>query len=331
MNPPKVTDEDYINFIIATPREVTATEAERVQPESKNAPAHDAFTRLLSRLEPDAETLWAEARTQIDLQSGILVLDDSTLEKPYSERNALVYRHWSGKQKAVVAGINLITLLWTDGSRCVPIDYRLFDKDTDGRTKNDHFAEMLLCAHQRGFNPQLICFDSWYGSIENLKLVRALGWHFLTRLKSNRQVNVQKSGLKAVSEAGLCGGGTIVWLKGFGEVKVFRVSATDGTAEYWATSLDRMTESEREVFAKSAWRIEMYHRALKQQCLIERAQCRRLRPVSNHIGLCIRAFMRIESHCYREKISWIQAKTGIIRDAVRAYLSNPRYLLLPTA
>ena len=111
MNPPKVTDEDYINFIIATPRDVTATEAERVQPESKNAPAHDAFTRLLSRLEPDAETLWAEAQTQIDLSRGILVLDDSTLEKPYSEFNALVYRHWSGKQKEVVNGINLITLL----------------------------------------------------------------------------------------------------------------------------------------------------------------------------------------------------------------------------
>ena len=39
MNPPKLTDEDYINFIIATPRDVTATEAERVQPESKKAPA----------------------------------------------------------------------------------------------------------------------------------------------------------------------------------------------------------------------------------------------------------------------------------------------------
>lgn len=99
MNPPKVTDEDYINFIIATPREVTATEAERVQPESKDAPAHNAFTRLLARLEPDAETLWQEARTQIDLGRGILVLDDSTLEKPYSPFNALVYRHWSGQAK----------------------------------------------------------------------------------------------------------------------------------------------------------------------------------------------------------------------------------------
>jgi hypothetical protein len=332
MNPPKVTDEDYINFIIATPREVTATEAERVQPESKNAPAHDAFTRLLARLEPDAQTLWEEAKSQIDVQSGILVLDDSTLEKPYSQRNALVYRHWSGKQKEVVAGINLITLLWTDGIRVVPVDYRVFDKDCDGKTKNDHFSDMLLEAFERGFNPQFVCFDSWYGSVENLKLCRALGWHFLTRLKANRQIRVRQGSLQAVSEAGLTGGdGTLLWLKGFGEIKVFRVRATDDASEYWATSLRAMTEAERETCALSAWRIEMYHRALKQQCLIERAQCRRLRPVLNHIGLCIRAFVRLESHCYRTGISWIQAKTSIIRDAVRVYLSNPRYLLLPTA
>ncbi len=332
MNPPKVRDEDYINFIIATPRIVTATEASSCQPESRNAPSHDAFTRLLQRLEPDPETLWTEAQTQIDLNTGILVLDDSTLEKPYSPFNALLYRHWSGKQKAVVEGINLITLLWTDGVRCVPLDYRVFDKDRDGKTKNDHFAEMLLKASERGFNPELVCFDSWYASVENLKLVRALGWHFLTRLKSNRQIRVRQGKLQTVSEAGLCGGnGTLVWLKGFGEIKVFRVRATDGTSEYWATSLIRMSEPEREKFALSAWRIEMYHRGLKQQCLIERAQCRRLRPVLNHIGLCIRAFVRLESHCYREKLSWMEAKTGIIREAVRAYLSNPRYSSLPTA
>ena len=332
MNPPKVRDEDYINFIIATPRNVTATEASSCQPRSTNAAAHDAFTRLLSRLEPDPEVLWTEAQTQIDLNTGILVLDDSTLEKPYSPFNALLYRHWSGKQKAVVEGSNLMTLLWTDGERCVPVDYRVFDKDRDGCTKNDHFAEMLPAAYQRGFNPELVCFDSRYASIDNLKLVRAQGWHFLTRLKSNRQIRVGTGKLQAVSEAGLGGGdGTICWLKGFGEIKVLRVRATDGTSQYWATSLFGMTEAEREKFALAAWRIEMYHRGLKQQCLIERAQCRRLRPVLNHIGLCIRAFVRLESHCYKEKMSWMEAKTEIIREAVRGYLSNPLYSSLPTA
>ncbi len=76
MNPPKCSDEDYINFVVATPKQLTATEAARVQPESLDAPAHDAFTRLLERLEPDAETLWQEAATQVDLTSGVLVLDD---------------------------------------------------------------------------------------------------------------------------------------------------------------------------------------------------------------------------------------------------------------
>ncbi len=216
MNPPKCSDEDYINFIIATPREVTATEAARVAPDTTNDVAHDAFTRLLQPLEPDSETLWEEARTQIERTSGLLVLDDSTLDKPYSQRNALVYRHWSGKQKAVVLGINLITLLWTDGERVVPVHYRIFDKDRDGKTKNDHFAEMLLAAFERGFAPALVCFDSWYASVENLKLCRSLGWHFLTRLKSNRQIRASGGSLQAVSEAGLTGGdGTLLLAQRF--------------------------------------------------------------------------------------------------------------------
>ena len=61
MNPPKVSDRDYIDFLIATPKVCSATEAARVQPEQAAPPAHDAFTRLLHRLEPDAATLWREA------------------------------------------------------------------------------------------------------------------------------------------------------------------------------------------------------------------------------------------------------------------------------
>lgn len=52
-------------------------------------------------------------------------MDDSTLDKPYAEKMDLVQRHWSGKHHAVVEGINLITLLWTDGDRPVPVDYRV--------------------------------------------------------------------------------------------------------------------------------------------------------------------------------------------------------------
>jgi len=164
-----------------------------------------------------------------------------------------------------------------------------------------------------------------------LKLVRALGWHFLTRLKSNRQVNPDREGLAAVSAIEIPALGRVVWLKGFGLVKVFRIAETFGSAEHWATNRIEMSDLERVKYAGYSWQIEHFHRGTKQQCLIERAQCRRRRQWQNHIGLCLRAFLRLESHCYHKGVSWFEAKTEIIRDAVRAYLANPKYLLIPTA
>ena len=52
-----------------------------------------------------------KARGQVRFNQGILVIDDSTLDKPYARKMELVTRHWSGKHHAVVSGINLITLL----------------------------------------------------------------------------------------------------------------------------------------------------------------------------------------------------------------------------
>ena len=51
-----------------------------------------------------------------------------TTDKMYSRKIELVTRHWSGKHKRVVSGINLVTLLWSDGERCIPVDYRIYNK-----------------------------------------------------------------------------------------------------------------------------------------------------------------------------------------------------------
>lgn len=53
-------------------------EAERVQPVGENTVAHDAVNRLLHRLQPTTEGLWSEASKYISLDTGILVIDDST-------------------------------------------------------------------------------------------------------------------------------------------------------------------------------------------------------------------------------------------------------------
>ena len=294
-------------------------------------PAHDAFTRLLHRLEPDAATLWREAAGQVERQRGILVVDDSTLDKPYAKKIDLVQRHWSGKHHAVVEGINLITLLWTEGDRHVPVDYRLYDKVGDGLTKHEHFQALLKTAFQRGFVPECVVFDSWYGSLANLKVITGWGWTWLTRLKANRQVNPDRRGLCAVARVETDMNGTIVHLKGYGLIRLFKIVTSDGDIEWWASNALQMRPLTRTRWAGYAWTIEHYHRGIKQFCGVERAHVRAARAQRNHIGLCLRAFLRLEQHCYHAGISWFEAKMAIIRPAVRAYLANPLYTLSATA
>lgn len=331
MNAPKCTEYDYINFLVAAQRVFSAVEAARSHPESERQPAHDAYTRLLQRLPPDSEALWTEVSGCIQLSEGLLIIDDTTLDKPYASQMALVSRHWSGKHHEVVQGINLISLVWSDGDACLPCDYRLYNKAQDGLSKNDHFRTLLEQAKTRGFDPTLVAFDSWYSSLDNLKLVRDFGWDWLTRLKSNRQVSLRAGEQQAVSALDISAAGLTVHLRGYGLVKVFRTVDPHGNADYWATNRLQMTEPQRQLLADRTWLVEVYHRALKQFTGVERGQFRLERAQRNHIGLAVRAYVRLEYHRWRTRLSIFNSKLDIIRIAVAFYLAHPKYCLPSTA
>jgi putative transposase len=331
MSHPKCDESHYIDFLIATPVAASCCEAARSQPPARDPAAHDAYTRLLHRLQPDPETLYREAEPLVEKENGVLVLDDSTLDKFYAKTIKPVHRHWSGKHKKVVWGINLISLVWTDGDRIIPLDYRIYDKPVDGLSKNDHFAALIDAARRRGFRPRAVLFDSWYASLENLKLIRDCGWTFLTQLKLNRKVDLDRQGYRAVASVPIAPTGTIVHLEGFGPVRVFKVVSRDGDIEYWATNDLAMDELRRLELTERSWAVEEYHRALKQCCHVERCQARSARAQRNHIGLAIRAFVRLSWHFYTTGVSWYEAKTAIVREAVRAYRSRPLYKTPATA
>ncbi len=109
-------------------------------------------------------------------------------------------------------------------------------------------------------------------------------------------------------------------MKGY---EVFKTDATNGSFEYWATSVLDMTLEACAFHALDAWQVEVYHRGLKQFTGIERGQFRLEISQHNHIGLAIRAFVRLEAHRLHTGTSWFQSKTQIIREAVRAYLAQP--------
>ena len=329
MNKAEVTDCDYIDFLIGTQRVYSCTEAERVQPDETGGPSHDAFTRHLHRLFPSTDRLWAEVREHVDLTGGCLICDDTTPDKFYSRKIELVTRHWSGKHKRVVSGINLITLLWTDGERYLPVDFRIYNKSADGLTKNDHFLSMLNTAAERGFTPEFTLFDTWYASLENLKFIRSLDRLRPTRLECSRRINPDKIKNRPVKQVLLSEHGDIVHLKGYGMIKVFKKVRTEDDFEYRATNDLKMTDLMRLKYAEISWMIETYHRGIKQFCGAEHCRARSERAQRNHIGMALRAFLRLEYHCFVKGISWFEAKISIVRDAVRAYLTKPIYTLDP--
>ena len=100
MKVPKVFDVDYIQFLIAAQRAYTCANAARCA----QTASHDCLYTLLSRLPRDT-ALWHEVEPLIDKRHGFLVVDDTTLDKPYAQKMSLVTRHWSGKHNSVVSDV----------------------------------------------------------------------------------------------------------------------------------------------------------------------------------------------------------------------------------
>ena len=77
----------------------------------------------------------------------------------------------------------------------------------------------------------------------------------------------------------------------------------------------------------ACWKIEEYHRGLKQVTNVEGYQHKKANAQRVHIGLALRAFLVIEKWYFYNGMNWLSAKWDILRDAIRAYRVNPKYRL----
>ncbi len=105
LNQSKINEDQFVDFLIATPLNATTMEAQRTQPISLFPIAPDAYMRLLHRLEPDSATLCQEVEAEVQQKSGVLILDDSVLDKPHAQKIELVHHRWSGKHRNCLVGL----------------------------------------------------------------------------------------------------------------------------------------------------------------------------------------------------------------------------------
>jgi hypothetical protein len=185
-----ITKQSYIEYLISTPINYTCS---NLSAHLDNV-SHDVVSNYLKRGRITARQVWEMVGKLIANTPGsFLIIDDSVQNKQYSKSIELVKKQYSGAVGGLVRGIGVVNLVHSDGKEHYPIDYRIYGHTADGKTKNDHFKDMLVNAIAgKNILAKTVLFDSWYAAWENLKLASSLKLTFYTTLKSNRLVSLTK-------------------------------------------------------------------------------------------------------------------------------------------
>lgn len=338
----------YIEYLIATSVNYTCTNlAEHLEGEA--AQSHDAVCDFLSGEKLTPRGLWSVVEGLLqDGPESFLVFDDSVQDKRYSTQIELVKLQYSGAEGGLVRGIGVLNLLHSTGQdgEFYPLDYRIYAPQCDGKTKNDHFREMLVRAvSDKQLQAKTVLFDSWYASVENLKLLVRLGLCFITTLKNNRLVSVwQDKDDKDIKSAYLhlqeiewtpqtLEEGLRVKLKELPfAVRLFKIVAPNGDVEWLITNGSNTGQEDKpprltahDVKTKNAvrWHIEQLHRELKQLVGSAKCQCRKARSQRNHLACCYLAWVYIKQRARQIQTTCYKAKHLLWSDFLKAQLAKP--------
>jgi hypothetical protein len=302
-----LTQTTYIEYLLSTPTNYTCTQLAAHLPDV----SHDQVNRFLRTSNLAVSQLRELVLPLLhDSPEAFLLVDESVQAKRYSRFSDVAKRQYSGNAHGMVTGIGLVNLVPSSGAAgdFLPLDYRVYAPDADGKTKNDHFLAMFdqVVAEDK-LLARTILVDSWYAGNTNLKRIHRAGWTFCTTLKSNRLVSLAK-------ESGYQGLATLEpppqgWSQGvevrlkevrFG-VKLFKLVATNGDIE-WVITNHLAAHLTREMVIDALqvrWQVEEFHRSFKQLTGAEKCQCRRAQAQRNHLTCCYLAWVSLRQHARR--------------------------------
>jgi len=122
----------YTDFLISNQNRYSGIEFSKAL---KGEISHDNVARWPSSSNYTPLNLWRETKNLVSLKEGELIGDDSLVAKKYSKENELACQQYSGNDHGIANGICIVNLLWTKGEEFVPVDYRIEQKENDGKTK----------------------------------------------------------------------------------------------------------------------------------------------------------------------------------------------------
>jgi hypothetical protein len=310
--------EIYSDYLIASFGLTTATGLSNLL---DGEISHDKITRFLSSKIKTSKDLWHFVKPiirEIETNSACLIIDDSIEEKPYTDENDLICWHYDHSRQINVKGINFLSCLYQTNEISFPIGFELVRKTEkyidpkDGKekrrsliSKNELAQNQIGYAIKNKVKFRFVLFDVWFSSVENMKFILKHRKHFICPLKSNRKVALSKEDklqgrwhkleTLALKENEPC----LIYLEGLETpVRLLKQIFTneDGkeAVQYLITSHTKLSNDDIIQSYQRRWRVEEYHKSLKQNVSLERSPTQTETTQTNHFFAALCGYIKLE-------------------------------------
>jgi hypothetical protein len=318
-----MTDQElldlYSDYLLSSFGAVTGTGLSALL---DGAVSHDRIQRFLGHEKRTSAELWHLVKPkvrQVQDPSGVLIIDDTLAEKPFTDENEIVCWHYDHSQGRTVKGINLLSMLYQVGGLSLPIGFEVISKtqvyvdEKDGKTKrradvtkNELYQKLVRQAVQNQIPFSYVLNDVWFASAANMKLVKVeLKHDFIMPLKTNRKVALnpddQHQGhyqrVDTLVLEAHCPLTIYLEEVPFPLTLVKQVFTNeDGSTAigYLVTSDLTLASDQITSLYHKRWQVERYHQSLKQNAALEKSPTRTPITQTNHIFASLCAYLKLE-------------------------------------
>lgn len=316
--------------------------------------SHDQIQRFLASEEQTSADLWRIVKPhvrEIESEDGVVIVDDSIAEKPYTDENDIICWHYDHSQQRTVKGINFVTCLYHSQGISLPVGFELVRKTErytdpkDGKekrradkTKNEMYRDLLQQAVKNKIPFRYVLNDIWYASAENMNFVKlTLKKEFVMPLKGNRKVALsvdakQQGRYQRVDTLELEPMKPVtVYLEGvaFALLLIKQVFTNeDGSTgiQYLVTSDTTLDGNGIATIYQKRWNVEPYHKSLKQNASLEKSPTKTVTTQTNHFFAALCAYNKLELLKGNTKLNHFALKSKLYVRAIQSAYAALREL-----
>lgn len=332
----------YTDYLISASGQTTATGLSALL---NSEVSHDQIQRMLASKAKTAPDLWRVVKPysrEIESLDGILIIDDSIAEKPYTDENDIICWHYDHAKKRNVKGINFVSCLYHNKGISLPIGFELVhkteyyinkegkEKRRSKRSKNEMFRDLLFHAKRNQVQFRYVLSDIWYSSAENMKFIKhKMEKDFVMPLKSNRKIAISCEAKRQgryqrvdTLELELMKPITI-YLEGvdFPLLLVKQIFIDkNGKSGIWylVTSNTTLNANEIVTIYQKRWKVECYHKSLKQNVSLEKSPTQTVTTQTNHLFASLCGYIKLELLKSKTKLNHFALKSRLYLQALQS-------------